>query len=160
MAEKTLKDLGNGFIEVVTSVKDGEKTVPLKYQVPKGYKELFAWAVSLPATNEAAGKTDGKQNPSQEWIYHRYCYAADLKERANVRESVAAESTTVMVGGKPFDLLSLSDLKAVQAVNANFLWSATTGKETAKAAIVARRKLIEAGRAVEGDGGMLKVAKK
>jgi len=56
MAEKTLKDLGNGFIEVVTSVKDGEKTVPLKYQVPKGYKELFAWAVSLPATNEAAGK--------------------------------------------------------------------------------------------------------
>ena len=84
MAEKVVKELGNGMVEISTTVKDGEKTVPLTYKVP-ALSTFKAWFAKLPDTAETG--------PSVEQVHERYCYATDLKERAGVRESVAAEST-------------------------------------------------------------------
>jgi hypothetical protein len=131
------KEDPNGQWTVVeTSVKDGEKQVPLVYVVP--HLAVFRqYLAGLPDKSE--------KGISLETIHERYVYAEDLKQRAAQRESVAAESTTLMVDGKPVDLMALEPKKAVAAVNAAHMWAATTGKDVQKAAIVARRKMLEGG---------------
>lgn len=127
------------FVLIETTVKDGEKNVPLSYAVPH-FDSFISWLSGLPRTAD--------KGMSQEAVYDRFLYATDLKERAAQRENVAAESTTITIQGKPVDLLTLEPKKAVAAVNAAHMWSMTTGKEPQKAAAVARRKML-----AEGVGG-------
>lgn len=133
--EYTPSETGTTVI-IETTVKDGDNTVPLVYAVPH-FDAFSAWLAALPRT--------AAKGMSQETVYERFCYATDLKERAAQRESVAVESTTLMVQGKSVDLMALEPRKAVAAVNAAYIWSTTTGKEPQKAAQVARRKMLADG---------------
>jgi len=133
------EDASGKWNVIVTSVKDGDKSVPLIYAVPH-FDSFLEYVTSLPKT-----LAEGQTGVSLETIWERYVYAEDLKRRAAQRESVAAESTVVMVNGKPLDLLKMEPVRACAAVNAAYMWASTTGKDVAKAAQVARRKMLENG---------------
>lgn len=137
-------DPAGSWVLFTKSVKDGDKTVPLEYAVPH-FDAFLAYVQGLPKT-----LPEGQKGMSQETIYDRFLYATDLKARAAQRESVAAESTVIMVNGKPVDLMTLEPAKAVASINAAFMWAATTGKEPQKAAQVARRKMLADGIAGKG----------
>ena len=166
---------GVKWVTVKGTIKVSEQKPeqPLSYDVPASFTDLVKWAAKLPLTNELAGKvknpdgTSGRQLPSQEWVYDRHCYAVDLFERQGLRETEAAESTIIVINGKPFDIMTMapvadkkpaSPTKSMAFVNAAYLTAALTGKDPDRAVQTARRKHIENG-ATEKEG-MLVATKK
>lgn len=85
-------------------------------------------------------------------IHALYLYAADLKARAAAREAVRAESTVIKRDGKEIDLMKLPVEKGIAACNAAFVIASTVGGEPQSAFVTTRRKLLEAGKAVEQNG--------
>ena len=126
-------------------VTDRDKKVPAKFNACKNAASFKSYVAGL---NEE----------QTENVYQLYLGMADLKARAQARESVAVESTIIKRDGKEIDLLKLPVEKTVAACNAAFAMAAVVGERGLGPFAAARHKLIEAGKVVDA-GGVLSVRK-
>lgn len=127
-------------------VKDGDKIVQTKFLACKSAGAFKAYVNGLSET-APEGEMSQLEN-----TYELYLYAADLKARSAARESVAAESTIVKRDGKSIDIMALPVERAVGAINAAYAEVAMLGGKPGGAFSASRRKLLEAGKAVEVNG--------
>lgn len=134
-------------ITVKQTIGDTTKAIPAKFNYSKDPASLVEYLQGLPL--------DSETGPSVTGYWNLGIYAADLKARAAARESIAAESTIIKRDGKDIDLMDLPVEKAIKAVNAMFTLSAETGGEPQNAFVVTRRKLLEAGKALDKDGELV-----
>jgi hypothetical protein len=147
------------------TVKDGTKEVKHSYELPASLDEFKKLV--------AASKSEIKDGVEKNVFYARHCYAEDLKQRASVRESVAADTTIVTRKEFKVDLFTgevrhkdipdkvariLTVPQRVIAINAVLAQSAVEGGEPQRAYLVAFRKLVESKVVTEKDG-MLVITK-
>ena len=102
----------NGTVKKIgIKVKDGDTTKDASYEIPSNASVFRAWVSSLsPSTNvEKPGEL--------EKVYEYFQFAVDMKTRASVRESVAADTTLIKVDGKDVDLLAIAPEKFLIAIN-------------------------------------------
>lgn len=151
MAERKVVNVKGNVATFQIEVKDRDNKVTAEFDACKDYGAF------KPFVNGLSDKSspDGGDSPLES-VYNLYLYAADLKARAAARESVAVESTIIMVDKVPKDLMKYPIEKAVAAVNAMLALAAATGKEPQGAFVATRRKLLEADMAHD-QGGQLVV---
>jgi hypothetical protein len=151
MEKKVVTPKGGGFAEVRILVKDGKVYVPHVYMVPATPGDTMKWLGTLPPTGENTREDQAVGKYSQEEIYAAICYAVDLWQRQSVRESVAAESTTVSRGGREIDLMTLKPAALAALINSAAMEVSELGGKVQKAFEVARRKALELGTLAEGN---------
>lgn len=140
-----------GYVE--TQMKDGDKQVDVKYSLPATPNAFKAYVASLPDA-KVPGDDEAWEGELAD-VWSMFWSGKDMRERASLREQAAAESTIIMVGKKPIDLMALDVNKAVAAINGTFAVAAATGKDPQNAYVVARRKLLEGGKVVEQGGAVV-----
>lgn len=146
------------------TVKDREKEVKHSYEIPATLAEFQKLV--------AGSKSEIKEGVEKNVFYDRYCYAEDLKQRASVRESVAADTTVVTRKEFKVDLFSgevrhkdsldkvartLTLGQRIVAINSVLAQCAIEGGEPQRAYTVAFRKLVEGKLAAEKDGMLVAV---
>ena len=122
-------------------VKDGEKEKVHQYKRPTDW----------PAFQRLVAAATPEQGETYLALHD---YSLNLKERAKVRE--AAESTLVGPKDKQIDLMAIPLDRALLAINGIFANAAVTGREPSNPYIVARRLLLEQGKAKEQGGILVK----
>jgi len=153
MADRKVVATAGNVATFEITVKDRDELVKATFDACKDYASFKAYVGALSDKAPA----EGKVSPLED-AYERYIYGMDLRARATARESVAAESTVVTRGKERIDIFALPIERAVGAINAAYTEVAMLGGKPGTAFVVTRRKLLEAGKAVEVNG-MLSVKK-
>jgi hypothetical protein len=156
MAEKKVTPIGNGMAKVEIEVTDNKKVVPHWYIIPATPEDFLKWVSNLPAEGENKSEEQQKGTLSLEEVYDHFRYSLDLKQRASVREAVAAESTVISRDGKEIDLFTLEPRAMAAVINGAAMQVTLLGGKLQKAFEVTRKKALEAGVLVEGEGGTVK----
>lgn len=166
-------DNGIEYVTYECPFKDGEVEKSVTVTVPSNAAQFQTWVLSLPVVVKN-DKGEDTENEMLVQAYDRWLGATVTAAKAAEREAAAAESTIVKRDGKEFDLLNMKDkgkgldsqenVKFASAlVNQAYMqagmfgWDGVvSGKGTSapqSAFVVARRKLIEAGKVtLVGDG--------
>src|SRR4030095_5332612 len=124
---------------------DTDKEAPLQYSVPAEPQGFKAYILSLPDATFNDDK-DAWEGPLAE-AHQAFWSGFDTKKRQEQRESQAAESTINMVEKKKMSLITLPLNKLVQAIKGTLAAAVATGREPQNAFVVARKKLINDGKA-------------
>lgn len=171
--ERVISD--DGVMRTVeVDVTERDKTKVAKYSIPSSAKAFSDMVTGLTDTLDGGAfyRATFHEDPSDTdesplaLAYRLWCVAIDRKARADVYESIAAESTLISVGKEKIDVLTLPLAKLVKAINgmrAQVELRAATGGDTPEARAsaeksvgygpwrVATRKLIEEGKVRENE---------
>lgn len=147
MAEKIEKILGNGFTEINTETKDGDKTYPVKYLISTTAADFKSWVATL-------------SGDALDYAWQKFNYGHDLASRQKAKPGGAAETTIVKLGDKDVDLMTLPLPKALAIINGVLTILAAGGKVRGEAAFQYTAKvMVEQKKATMRDGVLVPVGK-
>ena len=147
-------------IEVEVSERGVTKTA--RYEVPSTPEAWQDFVLSLDDDTRKNAEGEDTGETMRAWGYRMWVSSIDRVARGTVYKSVAAESTTIIVGGEKRDVLDFALPKLVKAINGyrtlvDMRVSAGSDQATAEKAVsygpwkVAARKLVEQGKARDVD---------
>ena len=147
MAERRVLNTTGNISTFEIDVKVDKDMVKTSFQACASAKLFKAFVGALGETSPGEGEPSPLEN-----VYNLYLTQADLKARAKVRPSLAAEGTVITRDGVKIDIMTRPVKNAVAAINAHYAEVSNLGGKPGTAFAVSRRKLLEAGTVVEKDG--------
>lgn len=147
MAERTVVSTTGNISKFGIQVKIDKELVPTTFDACASWKVFKPFVAALGEASPGEGEPSPLEN-----VYNLYLTQCDLKARAKVRPSIAAESTVITRDGVKIDIMTRPVKNAVAAINAHYAEVSNLGGKPGTAFSVSRRKLLEAGSVVEKDG--------